>query len=159
MNRISEAFGGHLRVRVCALIIQDDALLLTEHTGLGPAKRLFIPPGGGMAFGETAEECLVREVQEETGLLVKPGKLLFIHEYLESPLHALELFFSAEISGGKLRTGYDPELETGEQIIVGSAFMNKEEIEGLDKEMRHQVLKRYSDPKVLQGLRGYFRFD
>lgn len=33
-------------------------------------------PGGKIEFGETATECLMREIREETSLIVKPVKLV-----------------------------------------------------------------------------------
>ncbi|MFA0962995.1 NUDIX domain-containing protein [Roseivirga sp. BDSF3-8] len=157
-KRVGEVFGDRLRVRVCGICLMDGGLLLTEHKGLGPQGRLWIPPGGGMQYGESAEECLVRELKEETGLEIAAGKLLFVHEYINAPLHALELFYEAKITGGSLTKGIDPELAENEQIIQQSKFMGQEEIEGLNKELRHEILKRYTDPKDITGLRGYFRF-
>jgi len=37
-------------------------------------------PGGHIELGETAEDAIVREVKEETGLDVRPTKLLLIQE-------------------------------------------------------------------------------
>lgn len=50
-------------------------VLLGRHT-YGKGKGKLILPGGYVKFGELPEETAVREVLEETGILVKPGKLL-----------------------------------------------------------------------------------
>ncbi|MGB3180150.1 MAG: NUDIX hydrolase [Cyclobacteriaceae bacterium] len=158
-DTVSDVFGGRLRVRVCGLCTDDAGrLLLTLHKGLGPAGRLWIPPGGGMHYGEPAEECLVREIYEETGLTTEAEELLFIYEYLQKPLHAVELYFKARITGGEIRQGYDPELNDDQQIIQKSEFLGKEQINGIPLNMRHEILKKYMTPKDLLGLRGYFRF-
>lgn len=39
-------------------------------------------PGGRMVFGETAEQTLIREMKEETGLVVAPLKLVDTWHYL-----------------------------------------------------------------------------
>lgn len=39
-------------------------------------------PGGRMAFGESVEEHLVREVLEETGLTVVPGRPFYIWQWV-----------------------------------------------------------------------------
>ena len=62
----SQSVGG-----VC---IQDGKVLLARHT-YGAGKGMLIIPGGYVDFGETPEETLVREFQEETGVTVKAGKL------------------------------------------------------------------------------------
>ena len=36
-------------------------------------------PGGHLAIGESFEECLAREIEEDTGLAIAPARLLGIH--------------------------------------------------------------------------------
>ena len=63
----SQSVGG-----VC---IRDGKVLLARHT-YGTGKGMFIIPGGYVNFGEIPEETLIREYQEETGIIVKAGKLI-----------------------------------------------------------------------------------
>ena len=51
-----------------AIIIQNGRILLTHELNSG----WWLLPGGGMEEGETPEECVIREVLEETGLIVRP---------------------------------------------------------------------------------------
>ena len=37
--------------------------------------QVYAPPGGKVIFGETPTECMIREYQEETGLILKNPKL------------------------------------------------------------------------------------
>ena len=57
---------------VKALIEKDGRILIMKMTG----SQSYELPGGRMEFGETAEQTLVREVLEETGLTVKPVRVL-----------------------------------------------------------------------------------
>ena len=156
---VQKAFGHRLRVRVCGLCFSGDDLLLVRHRGLGPQGYLYAPPGGGMHYGERAEEALAREIHEETGLHVSVGNFLFVYEYRSLPLHALELFFMVDQVGGHLRVGSDPEVGEGEQLIEDVLFMTPEEIARQRGGQMHDMINRCQSPKELLSRRGYFEFE
>jgi 8-oxo-dGTP pyrophosphatase MutT (NUDIX family) len=74
-------------------------------------KWFYCLPGGGLEFGEHPEEGMVREVEEETGLLVRPASLLGINSFTiagdSQDFHSLQIVYSAEILGGELRHEQD----------------------------------------------------
>ena len=76
----------------CALIIRDKHLLIAQRKPGGQWGGYWEFPGGKREPDEAIEGCLVREVQEELGVLVKPRELLTIkfHPY---PGRRLKLFF------------------------------------------------------------------
>ncbi|RYF50773.1 MAG: NUDIX domain-containing protein, partial [Cytophagaceae bacterium] len=113
-------YGNRLRLRVCGLYCQKDQLLMVRHRGIGPTDTFWCPPGGGAQFGEAAPDALIREFAEETGLDVQVGELLFVNEFMQPPLHALELFFRVDALGGQLLAGTDPEMSPDGQIIYNS---------------------------------------
>jgi 8-oxo-dGTP diphosphatase len=53
-------------------------------------------PGGHLKVGERFEECLAREIEEETGLTIAPPRLLGIHNSVGPYLQAI---FACEIIG------------------------------------------------------------
>ena len=87
------------RIRAAGLIIKDDSILLVKHADYGDV--WWVPPGGGLEGSETFEDCVVREVKEETGIEITSGNLAYIKEFIEpsTSTHHVELFFSAD--GGK----------------------------------------------------------
>ncbi len=93
-----------IRVGTRAVIFNRDNEILVAHC-LNPEKDYYFLPGGGVWFHEKIEDCLVREVKEETGLDVKAERLLWVRDYIEGfhNLHGIEIFFLATITGGKLR--------------------------------------------------------
>ena len=68
--------GGLVNVRVGAIIRKDGKLLMV-HNRNGD---YFYSVGGRIQFGESAQEAIVREVKEETGLSMEVEGLGFIHE-------------------------------------------------------------------------------
>jgi 8-oxo-dGTP diphosphatase len=60
---------------VGAIAIRDGALLLIRR-GHAPSRGRWSLPGGRVEPGETAREALVREMAEETGLVVEVGALV-----------------------------------------------------------------------------------
>lgn len=112
-----------------------------------------------MQFGENAEACLKREFREECGLEIEVGSFLFTHEFLQPPLHAVELFFAVEVESGQLITGHDPEMKQDEQIIERVQYLSPEEIEVEKGEQMHHMINLCRHPKDLMKCRGYFKFD
>jgi ADP-ribose pyrophosphatase YjhB (NUDIX family) len=67
-------------------------------------------PGGWADINQTAAECVVREIAEESGFVAKALKLAAVHDYQRSnrPSRHLDsiykLFFICEIVGGEARS-------------------------------------------------------
>ena len=61
---------------VGAVVTDEQGRLLMIKRGHEPGTGLWSIPGGRIEPGETDAEALVREMLEETGLTVQPGRLL-----------------------------------------------------------------------------------
>jgi len=155
---INQTFGNKLRVRVCGICIENDQILLVKHKHLGKTGTLWAPPGGGMEYGESAHEALCREFLEETNFYIEVEEFLFVHEYLDPPLHGIELFFLVKISGGKLTKGSDPEIPLTDQILTEAKFVDLKSMQSSDNESLHYVLQKSKDLKTLINQKGYFKF-
>lgn len=155
---INSTYGHKLRVRVCGICIQDDKILLVKHKHLGKTGTLWAPPGGGMQYGESAKEALQREFLEETNLKVNVHDFLFVHEYLDPPLHGIELFFKVDIERGDLEIGIDPELEATDQILTDVKFKSLKKLQMSDYESLHYVLQNSESLETLINQKGYFKF-
>ena len=92
--------------RVCAMMISDDQIL-AMHDERSP---YFYLPGGRVAMGETAEQAVVREVQEELGVtprIVRPlwlNQAFFTEDVDKLAYHELCIYFLMDITGTDLRT-------------------------------------------------------
>src|SRR5437870_10321341 len=72
-----------IRVRVGAVIVRNNALVLVEYDD-DKSGRHFNLPGGGVEEGESLHDALRREVLEETCMTVDVGQLLLVWEYVPS---------------------------------------------------------------------------
>ncbi len=122
-------FSNKVRVRACAVIVQDSSILLAKINSPTRPEPIWMPPGGGVELGESLEEALHREISEETELKIQKEQLLWIHEFIEEPYHAIEFYFRCDIIGGELKKGSDPELELNQQMLLDLAFIPFDEIE------------------------------
>jgi len=86
-------------ISIDALIIQGGKILLIRR-GVEPDKGKWATPGGYIGWNESAEEALMREVQEETGLTVK--KIRFLNVYSSPhrhPKQVITLAYIVEVDG------------------------------------------------------------
>ena len=68
---------GMINIRVGAIIMKDGKILMV---GNKMHPEYIYSVGGRIKFGETAEEAVVREVFEETGVHMEVDRLGFVHE-------------------------------------------------------------------------------
>jgi ADP-ribose pyrophosphatase YjhB (NUDIX family) len=109
--------------RVSVIVISDGKILLVKHRK--GSKQYWVLPGGRLEYGETFQECAVREIQEETGLDVVVDKMVFVSEAIapDRSRHIVNVYLTAKVVGGSLRLGNEP-------VLAGVDFMPLSELEG-----------------------------
>lgn len=99
------------RVSAYGILKKGDKILLQRN----PLIKEFSLPGGGIELGETIEKGLAREYGEETGLKVKPKKLLAVTEdfftYGNENAHSVLIFYEVEKISGTLATNDEDSAE------------------------------------------------
>jgi 8-oxo-dGTP diphosphatase len=154
---IVKIYGNRLRTRVCGICWNADGALLMVNHKMDVNRHFWAPPGGGLEYGYTAAEALIREFKEETGLSIKVGKLLFTCEVLKQPIHAIELFFEINNATGKVQPGIDPEMSLEKQIIEDARFMPFTEIMMLPEQERHGIFNLAQSAAEFNNLSGYIK--
>jgi ADP-ribose pyrophosphatase YjhB (NUDIX family) len=77
-----------------AVIIHGNTLLMCRQTRHN--NKFYNLPGGKLEPGETIDECIKREIYEETGIRPKVGKILFINQFISDKNHLIEFFYRIE---------------------------------------------------------------
>ena len=69
-------------IAVGAVVVHQNRILLIRR-GKNPAKGEWAIPGGRVELGETMREAAAREIMEETGVSIRPGKLVYFFETIQ----------------------------------------------------------------------------
>ena len=149
-------FTGKVRVRSVGLLVENNRLLLLKHDGIGPMGYLWAPPGGGVEFGQSAEETVIREFREETKLEVSIENFLFVNEHRDEKHHAIELFFEVKKVSGTSQLGADPEIKT--QILSDIGYFSIKELRQMPALGVHSILSKIDHLEDALKLRGYYKF-
>ena len=98
--------GEKIGIRPCAILIEKEKVLCIDcKYGDG---EYYLFPGGGLEAGETMEEAAIREMFEETGLIVKIKKMVYVNDWIKdrkTNTRVLNIFFLVERVGGQIIPG------------------------------------------------------
>lgn len=140
------------RISVRGVVKIDGKLLLLHRIKHG--EEYWVVPGGGVEQGESYEETVVREMEEEVGIVVKPLKELVrvefgdVEEYLgnrkiidEKAIatiylpgwSAMDIFYLCEYVSGEVGSG------TGVEFAERSSVDNFYEIQAISAEELHSI--------------------
>lgn len=99
-----------VRVAAKALIVEEGRLLTVKVRDLlHPDEFYYGLPGGGQQPGENLHDALVRECEEEIGVSVRVGELMFVRDYIgpnhrraavDGRFHQVELIFGCSLPPG-----------------------------------------------------------
>jgi len=95
-----------IRVVVLSVFLDQGKILVFQGSDKVKDETFFRPLGGGVEFGETSENALIREIREELGLEIKEphflGTLENIFVYQGEPGHEVVLVYDARFVDSKV---------------------------------------------------------
>ena len=134
------------RVRVAGILIENNKILLIEH--LKKNKKYWLVPGGGVDWGESTAEALIREYKEETNLDITVEKFLFLSETIapDKKKHVINLYFQIKIIKNSI---YNMKLGD-EGNLTDLKFITKEEIENIKlyPNIKTQLIHLLNEEKI-----------
>lgn len=104
------------------VVTDDNKILLVRHRK--GTRQYWVLPGGRLEYGETFQECAVRELSEETGLDVAVDKLVFLSEAIapDRSRHIVNVYLTATVTGGIMKVGDEP-------VLAGVDYVPLDELE------------------------------
>lgn len=133
--------------RVSVIIITDDKKILLVSHRKGN-RSYWVLPGGRLEYGETFQECAVRELKEETGLDIECDELVFLSESIapDRSRHIVNIYIKGHVTGGEMRLGDEP-------VLAGVDFFPMDELDKMTlfPPVARQILAGY-DHKFSKGI-------
>ena len=133
------------RVRVAGIVIQKNSILLIQH--IKNEKKYWLVPGGGVDWGESLEEALIREYKEETNLDIEVKDFLFFSETIspDKNKHVINLYFLVKIKNDSetMKIG-------NETNLSDLKYVSKEEIQNIKlyPNIKEQLMKILNNEKM-----------
>ncbi|MCK4898501.1 MAG: NUDIX hydrolase [Anaerolineales bacterium] len=97
--------------RYQGVVVRDHQALLIKHWEFKSGRGYWVIPGGGIELGESEEECVMRELKEETNLEVEVIRLLFEEADHPDGMYACRKTYLCRSLSGEPSPGFEPELE------------------------------------------------
>src|SRR5205807_3526892 len=126
---------------------EEGRVLLLRHTYW--LKKPWGLPGGGLHPGETLEECLRREVLEETGMKIEIKELLSAAAHFDRRL--VDMVFSCRPANGASLASFKPNAEVAEARFFALSDFPEDMATGIRRLIEVAIKQAEGDRSVLYG--------
>jgi len=117
------------KVGVGVFVVRGESFLTCQRKGSHGSGSWSVP-GGHLEFGETPQECAVRETKEESGLIVNVEDMVelgFTNDFFpEEKKHYVTLYYVVEYKGKGKPHLTEPERQTAWEWVSWEEFCAKE---------------------------------
>lgn len=141
--------------RYQGFIIQDHKILLIQHSQKSTGLSYWVIPGGGLDGSETEEECVIREMREETNLDVKIEKLVFDEPAPANDAYKWRKSYLCSPLSGEASPGYEPEPEAAANYSISEVrWFDLQEIDQWEDKLKNDP---FTFPQLIM-LREYLGY-
>jgi ADP-ribose pyrophosphatase YjhB (NUDIX family) len=134
-------------IRYQGAIVKDDHVLLLRHLEHGTGRSYWLFPGGGIEDGETEEQCVSREMFEETGLIIQVERLLFTQPMTQPDTYKQRNIYLCKVISGEAKPGYEPEEDA--QVLYGIVEVKWFDLRFIES-WSDEVLNERLKPQILE---------
>lgn len=127
-------------IRATVVCVHNDSPLLVHQT-FKDIGNFWSLPGGKVEEGETIFEAAIREAKEETGIKIKPKRLLYVSQRFINDKHIVHILVEATYESGNVGEGLSL---TTQEVVESVSFVPINELES------HGVLAVFAN-KVRSG--------
>jgi 8-oxo-dGTP diphosphatase len=89
------------RIAAGAIVLKNDSMLLVRYGTTGGGSYL-VGPGGGLDAGENAIQAIIRETLEETGVMVRPRRVLWIEDLQSARFKTCKIWMLCDFVSGEI---------------------------------------------------------
>ena len=89
------------RIAAGGIVLMDDAILLVRYMASDGSSYL-VGPGGALDSDENAAQAIVRETMEETGITVRPHRVLWIEDLHCSRFKMCKIWMLCDVISGEV---------------------------------------------------------
>lgn len=141
--------------RVQGAIIRHDHILLIQNRHHATGRTYWLLPGGGVDGDETEEECLIREMKEETNLDVRVERLIVDEPLQPDGLYNRQKTYLCRPIAGVAKPGYEPEPEAAAEYSINAVqWLDLQDDSGWDERIREDPFT-FPQLERLRVLLGY----
>ena len=109
MKKASRRGFGPREIRYQGAIVKDHRVLLITHQEHRSNRIYWVIPGGGIEYGESETQCVIREMKEETNLVVNVDRLLLDEPAPSRGIYKRLKTYLCSIVNGTPAPGSEPE--------------------------------------------------
>jgi len=112
------------RISAGGIVFKGNAVLLVRYRDCNNGETYLVAPGGALEDDENVVQAIVRETKEETGITVKPTRVIAIEDLVDTHVKMIKVWMVCEFVEGEVHRTEEAEKEK----IVEAAWFTHDQL-------------------------------